>query len=132
MSTRICRIYRKLSDIFGLLGNVFENPGTDPGQKSCTGCVPVVWKLQLVGIQCIYNILFINHLRSFKCMAIMLHLGFIFVPKNYCTCISQFVFRISLIRNGDRIPSHEQVVIQEYIDRVSTGFILHQSNFSFV
>ena len=29
-------------------------------------------------------------------------------------------FRISLIRNGDRIPSHEQIVIQEYIDRVRT------------
>ena len=39
-----------------------------------------------------------------------------------------------MIRNGDRIPSHEQVVIQEYIDRVSYGnrSICHQSNLSFV
>ena len=47
-------------------------------------------------------------------------------------CISQSNCRISLIRNGDRIPSHEQVVIQEYIDRVSCGSICHQSNLSFV
>ena len=47
-------------------------------------------------------------------------------------CISQSNCRISLIRNGDRIPSHEQVVIQEYIDRVSYGSICHQSNLSFV
>ena len=73
----------------------------------------------------------INHLGSIKCIAYVqfrIHLCWkllhVFVKSD---------FRISLIRNGDRIPSHEQVVIQEYLDRVSTaGSICHQSNFSFV
>lgn len=62
----------------------------------------------------------------------MPHFGFISVAK-IIICISQFDFRISLIRNRDRIPSHEQVVIQEYIERVRTvrlSLSLIESNFS--
>ena len=34
------------------------------------------------------------------------------------SCCPVVIFRISLIRNGDRIPTHEQMVIQEYVDKV--------------
>ena len=43
--------------------------------------------------------------------------NFRLVARSTLICLVT-IFRISLIRNGDRLPSHELMVIQEYIDKV--------------
>ena len=44
-------------------------------------------------------------------------LDFLFILYSYN-------FRISLIKIGDRIPSHEQIVIQEYIEKVKKNSLI--------